>query len=189
MFLPVLLVRDYGVWGWVVFAVPNVVGAAAMGWVLRTADVSRALVERHRVACVAFSFVTAAFQWYFAAWLLRPLVLPIVAAVAILFVLLTRAPRADRAVALVVFIGSLLAFGILLESGGHFTEVPEAVRPLQRSSTELFPLALVCLFGFLLCPYLDLTFHRTRQSTTSDRGARVAFAGGFGVFFLVMILM
>ena len=40
MFLPVLLVRDYGVWGWIVFAVPNVLGAAAMGWVLRSAEVS-----------------------------------------------------------------------------------------------------------------------------------------------------
>lgn len=38
MFLPVLLVRDYGVWGFVVFAVPNVVGAGAMGWVLSAAS-------------------------------------------------------------------------------------------------------------------------------------------------------
>src|SRR4051812_22981962 len=28
MFLPVLLVRDYGLLGWVVFAIPNVIGAA-----------------------------------------------------------------------------------------------------------------------------------------------------------------
>src|SRR6266404_3216610 len=34
MFLPVLLVRDYGLWGWIVFAVPNMIGAAAMGWVM-----------------------------------------------------------------------------------------------------------------------------------------------------------
>ncbi|MBV8780683.1 MAG: hypothetical protein JO353_04735, partial [Phycisphaerae bacterium] len=34
MYLPVLLVRDYGFWGWVVFAIPNVVGAAAMGWTI-----------------------------------------------------------------------------------------------------------------------------------------------------------
>ena len=26
MFLPVLLVRNWGIWGWVVFAVPNVIG-------------------------------------------------------------------------------------------------------------------------------------------------------------------
>src|ERR1051325_4731620 len=38
MFLPVLLVRDYGVWASVVFAVPNVLGAAAMGWVLSRDD-------------------------------------------------------------------------------------------------------------------------------------------------------
>ncbi|MDB5302268.1 MAG: hypothetical protein JWO87_3931, partial [Phycisphaerales bacterium] len=29
MFLPVLLVRDFGEMGWLVFAAPNVVGAAA----------------------------------------------------------------------------------------------------------------------------------------------------------------
>jgi hypothetical protein len=32
MFLPVLLVRDYGIGAWWIFAIPNVVGAAAMGW-------------------------------------------------------------------------------------------------------------------------------------------------------------
>ena len=29
MFLPVLLVREYGAWAWVVFAVPNVISCAA----------------------------------------------------------------------------------------------------------------------------------------------------------------
>src|SRR3954471_24793497 len=35
MFLPVLLIRDYGPSMWWAFAVPNVIGAAAMGWILR----------------------------------------------------------------------------------------------------------------------------------------------------------
>ena len=34
MFLPVLIMREYGIAGWFVFAIPNVVGAAAVGWVL-----------------------------------------------------------------------------------------------------------------------------------------------------------
>src|SRR4051812_30605350 len=51
MFLPVLLIRDYGLWGWIVFAVPNVVGAGAMGWVLRSRTTSRHMVVAHAVAC------------------------------------------------------------------------------------------------------------------------------------------
>ena len=40
MFLPVLLLRDLGLGGFLVFAIPNILGAAAMGWLLR--DVSKA---------------------------------------------------------------------------------------------------------------------------------------------------
>ena len=38
MFLPVLLVRDFGPWSWVLFAVPNVAGAAALALAGGTAD-------------------------------------------------------------------------------------------------------------------------------------------------------
>ena len=43
------------------------------------------------------------------------------------------------------------------------------------------------LFGFALCPYLDLTFHRARQSL-AGRDAKTAFGVGFGVLFALMIL-
>src|SRR4051812_34962605 len=66
MFLPVLLVRDYGVWGWVVFVVPNVVGAAAMGWIISDDEHSHLVVTSHRLAAVAFSFITSSFQVFFA---------------------------------------------------------------------------------------------------------------------------
>src|SRR5215216_6488221 len=68
MFLPVLLVRDYGIWAWVIFAIPNVVGAAAMGWVLKDYD-SQAIVAAHGHAIKAFSLVTATFQLFFALWM------------------------------------------------------------------------------------------------------------------------
>src|SRR5437867_11572481 len=71
MFLPVLLVRDYGGWAWVVFAVPNVFGAAALGGVIRSQESSRKIVENHRAPCLAFSLVTIAFQLIFAIWILR----------------------------------------------------------------------------------------------------------------------
>src|ERR1044071_797833 len=69
MFLPVLLVRDYGVWGWIVFAIPNVLGAAAVGWVIRSPEQSRRIVAAHRMPMLAFSLVTSAFQWFFALWI------------------------------------------------------------------------------------------------------------------------
>ena len=69
MFLPVLLVRDYGVWGWVVFAVPNVVGAAAMGWLL-SHNGSYEILRQHRLAVEGFSVITIAFQLFFLVWLL-----------------------------------------------------------------------------------------------------------------------
>src|SRR5437588_1246526 len=69
MFLPVILVREYGVWGWIIFAVPNVIGAAAMGWVIRSTERSEAIVRAHHAALAAFSFVTVSFQIFFAFWI------------------------------------------------------------------------------------------------------------------------
>src|SRR5690554_5738767 len=74
MFLPVLLVRDYGVWGFVAFALPNIVGAAAMGWVVTSPAESAAMVSTHRAACRAFSLVTIAFHAYVLVWLYPTLV-------------------------------------------------------------------------------------------------------------------
>src|SRR5688572_14414344 len=73
MFLPVLLVRDYGIWGWVVFAIPNVIGAAAMGWTVRDRDQSVRQTQAHAVAMTMFSIVTIVFQFYFGAWYLSEL--------------------------------------------------------------------------------------------------------------------
>jgi hypothetical protein len=58
---------------------------------------------------------------------------------------------------------------------------------LEGAELKVAWLVPVCLFGFGLCPYLDLTFHRARQGVDS-RGAKVAFGAGFGVFFFSMIL-
>src|SRR5688572_14799987 len=69
MFLPVLLVRDYGISAWWIFAIPNVVGAAAMGWVLRSAQRSHGLVAHHAPATTLFSLVTIAFHAFFVLWI------------------------------------------------------------------------------------------------------------------------
>ena len=57
--------------------------------------------------------------------------------------------------------------------------------PAARQVTEAAWLAPAVVFGFLLCPYLDLTFHRAADGA---REPRVAFTV-FGLTFTVMIVM
>ena len=187
MFLPVLMVRDYGGWGWLLFAVPNVVGAAAMGWVLRDRDASAALQAAHLPACRWFSIVTVAFHAHFAIALMPRLVgdsfITLAVALVPLVVLLwgARGRRATIAASLVLALSVLAMLGYLALRG--LPPLPAAAKP----RVDLLWLAPVTFFGFLLAPYLDLTFHRARQSTTRA-GGRTAFGVGFGVFFLLMIV-
>lgn len=190
MFLPVLLVRDFGLWGYIIFAVPNVLGAAAMGWVLNS-ESSRRVAERHRMACAAFSLVTIAFQLYFFAVLRGPLSelgggptrrwqeFPVLLALAVVSVLAVSGPRAAG---VVIWTISAALLGVVLWRLGP----PELPSPGALPAADLLFLAPVCAFGFLLCPYLDLTFHRARQA--AGKAGPLAFGFGFGVLFFAMIL-
>jgi len=194
MFLPVLLVRDYGIWGFAVFAVPNVLGAAGMGWVLRSREASVRLVDRHAGAAVWFSAVTIVFQAFFlgfVAWLFSEWFHEVY-------------PRLVLLIAVAVFSAALL-HGVVLGVGAYVVSAALALVFLANadwppphtwvppsgwgndSTIPLIWLAPVTSFGFLLCPYLDLTFHKARQSL-GLAPARVAFTLGFGVFFLSMIV-
>jgi hypothetical protein len=194
MFLPVLLLRDFGVWGYVVFAIPNVIGAAAMGWVVTDRERASRLLEGHLTACGVFSAVTICFQIFFAFWLLRsgvedwsswgiPWLLMVmlgagVAATLLLAIRGTPSLGAGAAVWL-LSIGaavSLASRGALHAGLGSTPQLPVAA---------LAWLAPVCIFGFMLCPYLDATFIRTCREAPN---ARAAFTIGFGVFFLSMVV-
>ncbi len=190
MFLPVLLARDFGIWGFVVFAVPNVVGAAGMGWVLRSGSSARAIAERHQVAVRAFSRVTICFQLYFLAWMfsanLRTMnvsALPwlLVGGVVIGSFFVPR--RFDRARTLT---GLTLAFSMammaVLGVRGDLALPTGGTR-----SVEVLALAPVCVLGFLLCPYLDGTFLEARIRQPARAGT-VSFGFGFGVLFFLMIV-
>ena len=58
--------------------------------------------------------------------------------------------------------------GIVLETNDQVAANADeqAGRPAKprclANAEQTIPLAMVCLFGFALCPYLDLTFHRAR---------------------------
>src|SRR5690606_32406949 len=53
---------------------PNVVGAGAMGWVLRSREAAGRIVAQHEVAVTTFSAVTISFQLFALMWLLPTLV-------------------------------------------------------------------------------------------------------------------
>ena len=188
MFLPVLLVRNWGIWAWVVFAVPNVIGAAAMGFVIRSREQSVDLLIKHRTAVALFSLITIAFHIYFVYWfvshrLMGPwlLVIP-VAAFLLMWGAGRQSPQTDPVTSGIVWAMSMIAFGVFAWQSGWKLDLPAARWP----SYELIWLAPVCLIGFSLCPYLDATFHRARIAT-GDR-APLVFALGFGLFFLCMIV-
>lgn len=192
MFLPVLLIRDYGLLGWIVFAVPNVIGAGAMGWALQSRTTSRHIVLAHAGACRWFSIVTFAFHIAFVGCILAPHMTPaigtylmLIAAFAAIYLLGKRHSTVDLVSSIVVYALSCTMFIVYLSMArSNQTLVTEIRFGDPRKAAMLAP---VCIFGFLLCPYLDITFHAARQALAAS-GARKAFSVGFGVFFLLMII-
>jgi len=190
MFLPALLLRDLGVWSFVAFALPNIIGAAALAWVMPTPDSSRELLREHRVAVWAFSALTIAFHVYFAAWIGRLLPtmwgLNLGWALPVLLILsaITPGALARRFLVAGFITWALSAAGIV------YLLLTQALPPLATHGTlpsnHLWPMAVVCALGFLLCPYLDATFHRARIECGGR--ATAAFSLGFGWFFPPMIL-
>ncbi len=186
MFLPVILMRDYGPWSFAVFAVPNVVGAALMGVVLMSPGASRSLVVRHIAAIRSFSRVTVAFQWFFAIWLLMGVGiglegLAVVAGMVGMSAMpIAKAPR----VAIVLWCASVACAIWWLATATQRMPWQETFAGARPGA--LLSLAPVCIFGFALSPYLDGTFHLALQRLPGWRGA-MAFLLGFGVLFLAMI--
>jgi hypothetical protein len=188
MYLPVLLIRDFGWAGWLAFAVPNVLGAAAMGWILRSPAAAMRLAGDHPQAVRLFSTVTVSFQVFALLWLLPQLVgLSGIALVLAALLCATLLPLAAGLAlpmnAVVVWLISAAVFLMLIPSEALIFPPKEGSEP----AWHLLGLIPVCVFGFLLCPYLDATFLHARANTDA-RGARIAFSVGFGVLFLVMIL-
>ena len=190
MFLPVLLVRDFGDAGWWAFALPNVIGAAAVGFVWRNAAASRAVEQKHGRAMLAFSVATLALHGFvIAAWL--PALFGAewaVAAVAGAVAVAAAAKWRWAAIGLGVLVAivSLGVFGYWQQDAYFRIWSLDLPIPNRLGNADLLAMAPALAFGFLLCPHLDLTLHRARRHTSPNAG-RVAFALGFLVVFTVMI--
>lgn len=196
MVFPALLLRDHALPGWVVFAVPNVVGAAAMGWVLYRPQRSLTIVRKHGKACHAFTNITVAFHLFVIAWLFSLLfglaAVPMV--VLAIGLCATLGLRNKRSAMLFVAAGLALlswgAFSYATKMQGAWSLAHWVVPSDQLTrltTTDLLFFAPCALAGFALCPYLDLTFHRANYSTAPGTGA-AAFTFGFGVVFCSMIV-
>ncbi len=196
MYLPRLCIERWGLPGFLAFAIPNVIGCAGFGYVLRNAARSKRLVAEHPAATVWFSVITIAFHMFFAVALVlaigpwkdtladdpgRTIGLAF-GAMAIVFgggwILSALSDRAWLGLSALLYAGSIVVFTTI---GGDFS-LAELIP--AESKTDLFFIGAATTFGFLLCPYLDLTFHRALQRSPSHH----AF-GVFGAAFAVMIVM
>ncbi|MEI6892218.1 MAG: hypothetical protein V5783_08615 [Pontiella sp.] len=200
MFLPALLLRDMGWAGFLIFAIPNVIGASAMGWMIKTKSGSIQFVERHASAIWWFSAITIAFHLYWILWLATfiPAALGIparylagcIAFVGIFAVICSRTIRIGKApqtaivllvLSLCVLMGATFSSDLLESNQSLLESVPLSAAPLW-----MLP---VMIFGFLLCPYLDITFHYARQQLDSAKKSRLGFTIGFVGFFSFMLLL
>ncbi len=186
MFLPTLMIRDGGVPFFLAFLIPNVLGAASVGWVLRDRDRSSRFVAPRRTMMLVFSAVTIAFHAYFLVWRSGlalqadwPEMLGgVVLGISLVGNAIAVRRRVDWLPALVTLLLSACLAAVLVAfpagAGG------------EAAATAVGGLAMVTTLGFLLCPYLDLTFNRAAQNAPSPRAA---FTIGFFVIFLATILL
>lgn len=192
MILPALLLRDFGWWSLAVFLLPNAIGAAAMGTVLKSADGAQRLRLNHDYAVRWFSIVTIAFHLYVLGAIalstagfpssegqLGVLILGTILAVVLLTV------RRWLISAFIVWLASIgLAIAYATTGSSVVIDNPQAFG--GEPSKDLLLLAPVVVFGFALCPYLDATFLRARAATSPTAG-KFAFAFGFLIPFAIMI--
>lgn len=202
MYLPVLLIEDFGWPGWIAFVVPNVIGAASVGFLLRSRAACDRFLREHRIAIALFGVATLCLHGYFLGgvhgmfgigeavgrsaaeqWAITIAIALLPIGIGWLGVrargsILPRLAWLALALSIVV-----LTLGWRTSNGATFTMPPAsgAYPPLQLAG-----LAPALALGFLTCPFLDASLLRIRRSFDD---ARIPFAVGFCVPFLGLVTM
>jgi hypothetical protein len=194
MFAPIVIGQMFGWPGILAFAIPNVLGCALFGY-LRTRQRSMAETHDHAFAMACFSAATVAYQLFFIGWLGGPVLAEAMttertdgALLGVLVVFgaalaLAHLPRPMLwALAALGFVASLATFAFL--PWGRMNPLPATG---EHSPMQLAYVLPTIVFGFMLSPNLDLTFHRARQEV--PEGARPTNFLVFGVAFATMLLL
>lgn len=196
MFLPVILLRDFGHWSVLAFLVPNVIGAASVAWWMKSDGDSERFVRNHRWAMLVFSACTTAFQWFFVVWLLRGLglhprsLLVIVALFAVYSLIpddLRRRERRGLAGLVAIALSLALVVAWLASVGWKpgLTDLdPGTIGFIHKSHIGVA--FAVCALGFFTCPLLDGTLHTVRQAHRGVSARRVFALGFYGLFVLLV---
>jgi hypothetical protein len=182
MFLPILLLRWWGWPGFLAFAVPNVLGCALFGYVL-TPQASRAFVLRFGPWIALFGAATIAYQIGFllAAGLAVFLLGAVPATIALLASRRAGTRKLDAVMMLIGALAWITSAALFTQFGtGALTTLPGHG---SLPATSLPWAAPFIAFGFLLCPYLDPTFHVALQRSPSRHAFLV-----FGIAFAAMLL-
>ena len=190
IFLPIIMLGLFGGGGYWVFAVPNVIGCAAFGYVL-TRERSQAMVAAHAPAIRWFSFVTIIFQIFFLSWATERFIIddaqwpaviwPVLGAVltwtACAGAISLRSDLFWRWIAVIAAVAAVILFIMLVGYTGGIR-----FNPRPEDAPSLLASAPIIILGFLLNPYLDATFHRARQNTPSKHAFAI-----FGLAFAFML--
>ncbi len=185
LFLPVLLVRLFGWTGFWLFAIPNVIGCTAFGWIV-TGDRGARLARRLRNGIVAFALWTIAFQAFF---LVRLFVDPsmdvglhglgLAAVVVVIGFALWRGSRHEpSAAAWISRAAAGAALGILAWSASRESFFVDSLPEPILGHAAAYGAGPFIALGFLACPLLDPTFHWVRARSRS-----AAPFAWFGLFF------
>lgn len=189
LFLPTILMQWFGWNGFLLIAIPNVIGATLMGLLLGSPSASRRFCSKHPQAIKWFVSTTIAFHLVFlsivAIWItpvdMRStwnwLLFPITAL--ILGQLLSFAPRSWWPLLGTI---AVACGGVVIAMNCCQTE--PASWSGTRPPIDLLWLAPIFSIGFLLCPWLDAPFHRVRQETQGPLGFLVL---GTGFLFMLFV--
>ncbi|MCH2162751.1 MAG: hypothetical protein MK085_12875, partial [Phycisphaerales bacterium] len=191
IFLPLLMMQLYGWKGFWVFAIPNVLGCAAFGYVLNRRR-SKVMVNAHAPAMRWFSFATVIYQVFFIGWAMDTFIIadtpwpevvwPVLGAtltlVACAAAMALRGDLFWRWLAVLTTIAAVVLFIMLINFTGGFQSVNGS-----ETDRSLLAAAPVIICGFIFTPYLDATFHRARQNTPSRHSFAI-----FGVVFAFMLM-
>lgn len=148
-----------------------------MGFYFKHRGHQSSFENRHKSAIRYFSYITIAYQLFFITWLGSIVGQPwLIAAVLAIGLAIYLNKTLINYWAVAIYVVSIALFIGFLEG-----DLP----PIDINTRTNWPHAVLPLaIGFILSPYLDITFHRAFKESTYPK---LSFAVGFGVLFLSLL--